>query len=281
MANWINFNGKLVEDNVPVLGIQSRAFRYGDGLFETLKYSRGSLLHAERHMARLFAGMQAMRFEIPPLFTPAFLEAEADRLIRRNKPGNGARVRITVFRGMGGLFDPEDLKPRFAIEVQPLAVQYFQLNENGLVCGIYPEARKAIDRFSNLKTAQYLPYTQAALYAGEQKWNDALVLNAAGRICDSTMANLFLIKAGRLLTPALAEGPVAGVMRAVLQEAVAGTGLAIEETTIEEGDLQEADGLFLTNAVRGIRWVKQCGNTEYHFATCAAIYQQLAQTIYA
>lgn len=281
MPEWINFNGKLVEAGQPVLEIQSRAFRYGDGLFETLKYTKGRLQHADKHMDRLFAGLRALRFEIPPLFTPASLLAEAERLIRKNRPGAGARVRLAVFRGSGGLYDPEDLKPRFVVEVQPLAEQYFQLNENGLVCGIFPEARKAVDQFSNYKTAQYLPYTQAALFATAQKWNDALVLNAAGRVCDSTMANLFLIKGGRLLTPALTEGPVAGVMRAVLQETFAGTGLAVEEAAIEETDLQEAEGLFLTNAVRGIRWVKQCGDTGYSFSACAAIYQQLAQTIYA
>ena len=81
------------------------------------------------------------------------------------------------------------------------------LNSNGRLC-IYPDARKSCDRFANIKHNNYLPYVMGALYAREQHCNDALILNQYERICDSTIANLFLIRQQVLYDPALSEGCV-------------------------------------------------------------------------
>jgi branched-chain amino acid aminotransferase len=68
------------------------------------------------------------------------------------------------------------------------------LNENGLQCILFKDALKSVDAYSNLKHNNYLPYLMGALQAKKMKCNDAIIFNANLNICDSTIANVFLIK---------------------------------------------------------------------------------------
>ena len=111
----------------------------------------------------------------------------------------------------------------------------------------------------------------AARQAKQNKWNDALVLNTAGNIIESAIANIFWVKDGNIYTPPLAEGCVAGVMRRHLLQIT--PGIAEKPLTIDA--LSAADEVFLTNAIKGIRWVRYVGEWEY----AAAIAQTLSKTL--
>jgi 4-amino-4-deoxychorismate lyase len=76
-----------------------------------------------------------------------------------------------------------------------------------------------------------------------------------GRLVCGISANLFLVRNGRLFTPAIRDCGVAGVMRHVVLQAAVELGIPIEIADLEPGDLDAADEVFLTNAVRGIRTV--------------------------
>jgi branched-chain amino acid aminotransferase len=167
------------------------------------------------------------------------------------------------------------------IECWPLKESVNKLNENGLVIDIYPDARKSCDIFSNLKSANFLPYTMAARYAKENKLNDCLVLNTTGRIADSTIANVFIIKDGAITTPQLQEGCVNGVMRRYLIEQMRAMNYEIREEALTASNLELADEVFLSNAINGIRWVKQCQNTIYTNVKTVEIYNRIIKTISA
>ena len=122
------------------------------------------------------------------------------------------RIRLMLFRGNGGIFDPENLLPNYIIETSSLPHEN-QLNENGLVVDVFPDAKKSCDLFSNLKSNNYLPYVMAGLFAKKNKLDDCIVLNSFERICDSAIANIFIIDDNNIYTPPLTEGCVAGIMR--------------------------------------------------------------------
>ena len=137
-------------------------------------------------------------------------------------------------------------------------------NENGLIIDIFPDARKSIDVFSNLKSSNFLPYVMAAIWVKENKLNDALILNQHDRICDSTIANVFWVKDNNIFTPPLSEGCVAGVMRKkILEMAALNPDYLVEETVLSQEILLQADEVFLTNAIAGIRWIKEFRNKIY------------------
>lgn len=263
MSNFINFNGKFLPSNTTVLTADNRSFRYGDGLFETIKVADGRILLEKYHFERLLAGVRLLQFEQSPLFTAEKLAGQILELCEMNGHVALARVRLVVFRGNGGLYDPIDHFPNFIIQSWSLAPRSSELNEEGLVIDVFPHGRKSCDAYANLKSNNYLLYAMAALYARQNQLNDCLVLNSYDRIADSTIANLFYCKQGRIYTPPLTEGCVAGVMRRLLMETLPGAGLPVLEKETTREDLESAEEIFLTNALKGIKWVRSLGAATY------------------
>lgn len=274
----ICFNGKIIPATEPLLLAANRGYRYGDGLFETIKVANGHLLLASCHFERLFSGLVILKFDVPKLFVQEKLQNEILALVKKNSCEERARVRVSVFRGNGGLYD-DDRTLQYIIESWPLSDSVDKLNENGLLVDIFPDARKSCDKFSNLKSANFLPYSMAALFAKENKLNDCFVLNTHERICDATIANIFWIKDGNTFTPPLQEGCVNGVMRRYLLEKMRDAGYGIQEIPANVSDLESADEVFLSNAVNGIRWVGQFRNKKYGNTTTVKIYNDLVRTI--
>lgn len=275
---FICLNGKILRAEDPVLLASNRGYRYGDALFETMKVASKNILLETYHFERLFAGLRLLQFEIPKLLTRKKLCKEVLLLAEKNNCGDLARIRLSVFRGNGGVYD-EERTPQYLIECWPLNESLNRLNENGLVIDVFPAARKSCDSFSHLKSANYLPYTMAAIYAKANKLNDCLVLNTDGNIADGTIANIFLIKEGVVITPGPDQGCVNGVMRRHLLEKMKDAGYSIQENPVSVSTLEEADEIFLTNAISGIRWVKQFREKVYSNNLTVEIYNRFIKTI--
>jgi branched-chain amino acid aminotransferase len=278
--NYYNYNGKSFEENKNVISAANRGLRYGDGLFETIKSIQSKLLFADDHFARLWKGMNLLRFKLPKLFTPDSLQNEILELLKKNSHENTARIRITVFRGDGGLYDDISNTPNYLIQTWALPEDSGKWNSNGLVLGIYPDVKKSCDILSNLKHNNFLPYVMAALYAKEQKWNDAIILNSSGHICDSTIANVFLVKDEMIVTPALDEGCIAGIMRRNILQQLKSNNIPVIEGKITVDDLMNADEIFLTNSIYNMRWVQAVAGKNYDNAYTQKIYSIINQTFY-
>jgi branched-chain amino acid aminotransferase len=257
------FNGKLLKPESGIIGANSRGLRFGDGLFETIKSTNGQLEFIDEHFARLWKGLQVLQFTLPKQFTPDYLEQEIKTLLKKNGHDKMARVRLTVFRGDGGLYDAADHKPNYLLQSWALPHETGSWNSNGLVMGIYTDVKKSSDILSNLKHNNFLPYAMAALFAKKEKWNDAVLLNTEGRLCDTTIANIFLIKDEVIYTPALAEGCIAGVMRRNLVEKLIAAGYKLVEGKLSVDELLDADEVFLTNSIYNMRWVQSIGDKKY------------------
>ena len=273
MRRFINFNGKIVDGESPVIGSTDHSYRYGDGLFETMKAKEGRIVYADQHFERLFTGLKTLKFKIPHILTEQKLLEDASKLCEKNNCNGLARVRLSVSRGSGGLYDGDD-HCTFLLECWPLEQNNDQLNDNGLIIDIFPDAKKSIDVFSNLKSANYLPYVMAAVWAKENKLNDALVLNSKERICDATIANVFWVKDTQIFTTPLSEGGVAGVMRRRILNA----DQSVAESILTEDILLNADEVFLSNVITGIRWVKQFRNKTYVNRIASKLFATLIQT---
>jgi branched-chain amino acid aminotransferase len=150
-----------------------------------------------------------------------------------------------------------------------------------LKIAVSPHARKGLDAFANLKSANFLPYVMASIYAQQNGWDDALVLNSANAIADSCRANIFLARNNELFTPALHQGCINGVMRRFLVDWCKKQGFIVRQEEITEADLLNADEVFLTNAIYGIRWVRQFREKQYTFDLTRNIYLQSLSTIYS
>ncbi|HYM93749.1 MAG TPA: aminotransferase class IV [Chitinophagaceae bacterium] len=277
--NKICLNGKIISGDRPVLMAGNRGFRYGDALFETMKIIKGNIPLEKFHFERLLKGLEYLKFEVSPSVNATKLAAEIIELCEENKCNQLARVRLTVFRGNGSLYE-DSKETQYLIECRLLDDSVNELNQNDFLIDIYPDARKSCDKFSNLKTANYLPYVMAALYAKEKKLNECIILNANERICDATIANIFLVKNKTISTPSLSEGCVGGVMRKYLLKELNDAGYQTKEKPVTLKDIENADEVFLTNAINGIRRVSQFRNKIYSSAIAEEINNRFFKAIF-
>ncbi|MBC7848138.1 MAG: aminotransferase class IV [Chitinophagaceae bacterium] len=277
--NWINYNGQIIDQSTPIIPANNRGLKYGDGLFETIRVTGQSIPLLPFHTERMFSGLQQLQFEIPPVMTSNYLDTAISSLCDLNNLTNDVRARVTLFRGEGNLRDKQS-RTQFLIEVSALPVHYTSLNPTGLHVGIFPNAKKSCDDFANIKSNNYLVYVLAGLHAKANHFDDCLVLNNHDRICDASIANVFWIKNNILYTPPLTEGCIAGVMRRYLLQKIMAAPLAsictdCLEKPLGKKELLEADELFLTNALFGLRWVGSFEDKTYSSYQSAQIYRSL------
>jgi branched-chain amino acid aminotransferase len=256
-------NGKWIENDQPLLLPDNRAFRYGEGLFETMRMQHGKIPLFSHHWQRFTNDLPKLYFELPVHFTQDYLSEQIQKLCQKNKITEAARIRLTIFKGEGGIWEEPSSSFNWLLQCWHLSQKKMQLNINGLDIGVFEAGRKSCDRFSNIKSNNYLLYALAAQYAKTQHWNEAIVLNQHNRICDTTIANIFFIKNNQIYTPSLSEGCVNGVMRSYLIEKLRKEHRDIIEGVFTIADLLDADEVFLTNAVQGVRWVKSLGDRTY------------------
>lgn len=264
MPGYFMHNGQLFREGKAVISPDNRSFRYGDGLFETMRVIRGNILLKNFHFERLLQGMKLLQFDIPDFFTAAHLEEDILSVCHKNRIEDKAVARLVIFRSDGGLYDLEDMRPNYIIQSMPLQRYNVNLaNSEGLSVDIYPDASKACNIFSGIKSNNHLLYVMAAIYARKNGLNDCLILNQYGRIADATIANVFWIKDKTVFTPPLDEGCVAGVTRKFILQQLPTAGYRIEESPLTADTLLAADEVFLTNAIRGIRSVAKFRNRNY------------------
>lgn len=277
MSIFFNYNGRFFQEGTPVITPDSRALRYGDGLFETMKMVNGSIRLKEDHFERLFHGMEMLEFDRPSHFTAAFLENEITALAKKNGHDKAARIRLMVGKGDGSLQEAPHQLPDFIIQTWHLK-NSTGLNPEGLRVDVYPHARKSCDTLANIKTNNFLPYSLAAIHAQKNNLNDCLLLNHKERICDSTIANIFAINGTSLITPALSEGCIAGVMRKHIIKNSSYVNMHVEEGGLTPEALENADEVFLTNAISSLRWIKQFRKKQYACKQVQRLHTLIEQT---
>lgn len=278
-GHFFIYNGKYFEHGEPVISTGNRALRYADGLFETMRMYHDTILNVDLHFERLFSGMKVLQIEIPKLYSKEFFVTAANALLKKNSHGENARIRLMIFRnGCGGIFDSENNSPGYIIETWPLP-EKIKLNENGLVVDIFTDAKKSCDTFSNLKSNNYLSSVMAGLFVKKNKLNDAILLNVFGRVCESAISNIFVVKDKNIFTPSLSEGCVAGTTRRWILENFSHELLMINEKELHVDDLLEADEIFLTNAIHPVRWIQNFRGRNYGNRVANEVYDWVIRNI--
>lgn len=260
---YILHNDEFVPADQPILTAHNRGFRYGDGLFESMRMCNGKLKFAEQHADRLKAGMKALKIEGGNLLDEYFLRQKTAELCKKNKFRENVRFRLSVYRTGDGLYTPANNKSGYVLEASALTENNYELNKKGLIVDVYDELTKQIDKLANYKTSNSLLYVMAGLYKKQHRLDEAFILNQNGFLCESISSNVFVVYNQQIYTPALSEGCIAGVMRGAVMNIAKMNNISMVEAQINPEVLKEADEVFVTNAVSGIRWVMGYGRKRY------------------
>lgn len=224
-----------------------RGFAYGDGLFETIAWRSGGPRFLERHLQRLVKGCGHLGLPPPDAAT---LEREMVALAAGAPHGT---IRLTLTRGRGprGYDPPEEPTPSRVVAFHPgpipeppavgLAVMHCRTpaSSNPVLAGM-----KTLNRLDNVLARAELARTTA---------DEGIMCDATGQVIGATSANLFVVRGGVLVTPALSQGGVAGIMRSLVLECARELGITTRELCMDVEVLPGAEEMFLTNALTGLR----------------------------
>lgn len=234
------------QDCVPAA---DRGLNYGDGVFETIAVRDGRCLLWEEHLARLYDSLARLRFAAVP--DRNLLRDEASMLAA--EIGHGV-LKIVVTRGSGrrGYRVTGDESPNRVIRAQPWDASITAARATGVsvrTCTLRlmrePAALAAIKHLNRLP-----------LVLARMEWNaeyeEGLLLDEQDRLVEGTMSNVFLVRQGVLVTPALDCCGIAGTMRAQVLRRAPTLALPVETRTVAAQETSGADEIFLTNSIIGI-----------------------------
>ena len=219
---------------------------YGDGVFEGIRFYTGTpfLLHA--HLRRLRASARCLGFEVPAS-DEELAELCAEAVERFGDPDGYLRLVVTRGRGQLGVSPHTCERPTTILIAAALQLYPAELYERGVDVITSTLRRAAPDSMPpQVKSLNYLTSVLAAAEARSRGAHEALLLNAAGEICECTADNIFFVRAGRVSTPPVSGGALDGITRGHVIGLLGADGIEVAERVAVLADAWTADEAFLT-----------------------------------
>ena len=243
-------NGEVAD----VVSVHDRGFAYGDGLFETVAVDGGVPRWWQGHVDRLRAGCERLGLPSPD---QAVLLREV-QTVSAGSPRCSVKIILTRGRAGRGYAPPQDVSPTRVVSA--FTWRGDDLDAGGIrlrVC----RTRLAIQ--PALGGIKHLNRLEQVLARGE--WSDprideGLMLDAEDHVICATAANLFVVINGRILTPRLDRCGVRGVLRGEVLKAFRAR---VEQRRLSVDILPDAEEVFLTSTLRGVRPVVAIDQYEY------------------
>lgn len=252
---YLNSNGKILEANQASIEAGSRAYLYGDGLFESIRVFAGKPINVQQHIGRLLKGASVMKMQVSHHLNDLFFEEKIMELLEKSEIKQGGKIRLSLDRKPGGNYLPTSNEVVYLIEVFSLDYNDFELNPKGLDIDIYRDIKFVKNSLSNYKTKNRIISVMASIGAQELNLDEVLLISEKGNIIESASSNVFIVSNGVLYTPGLDEGCLAGAMRMQIINLAIQNGIKVYECPILPQHLLSADEVFFTNSIKGIQWV--------------------------
>jgi branched-subunit amino acid aminotransferase/4-amino-4-deoxychorismate lyase len=257
MQGYIDFNAEILPAGKPIFTSSNRSFRYGDGLFESIRIINKKPVFLKEHFQRLQKGADFLQMKLPEYLNLPYLRERVQILIKENQLASDGRLRLSVFRNDGGLYLPLSNDSSYLLELEPLSGNGYTLNPDGLKTGFCPVVVRPAQELSNYKTMNCLIPVMASVWAKNHGLNDCLLLNDRGRVCEASSSSVFFVMdGGQVVTPPLSEGCLDGVMRSIVLRLLKDKNIAIGEQPVEMKQVLQAKEVFFTNAIKGVQWVR-------------------------
>ncbi|HEV2381762.1 MAG TPA: aminotransferase class IV [Terriglobia bacterium] len=246
MDSLVLHNGRIVPLAEATLSPGQSGLLAGWGVFTTLRIYRGQPFEFHRHWLRM--ARDAARLSVDLIYSEGDVREQIVELARANRRLEGMG-RVWFVRNGGGLWADNRDRPATDLLVFTRELvrwpdsHRLMLQENALCSA------------SVLAGAKMLSWAQNTLLlerAHTQGFDDALLVNEKGELAECTSANIFLVRAGKVLTPPLTSGCLPGVTREVLFEVAPQAGVEVSEHMLTPEDLSSADEVFISSTTREV-----------------------------
>jgi len=261
-SDLIWMNGELVAYEDAKVHVLTHALHYGTGVFEGVRAyetPRGTAIFRHRdHIDRLFRSASLYHMEIP--FSKDEIRAATHEVIVRNG-FKSCYIRPLVFRGAGpmGLF-PLDCPVEVIIATWEWGSY---LGDEGKLNGVRAKVSswRRIPSDSLIPSAkasgQYLNSVLAKVEADKAGYEEAILLDRNGHVCEGTGENLFVVKGGKIATPGFSNDILGGINRLAAIEIAQDLGYEVIERDVARGELYHADEIFMTGTAAELTPIRE------------------------
>ena len=255
-------NGNLIDPGSSFLNGDNRSYRFGDGIFETIKVYNATPLFLKEHLNRLQRGLHVLSGIENHLETLTNIENNLIQVLQEKNLTSG-RVRLTVYRDGTGFYTPDQNTLSWHLSISEDNNHGYKILRSGISACIYTDNFKSPGTLSPFKTTSSLLYVMACLKALNNSIDESLILNCFGNIIETGTSNIFIYKEGKFSTPPLTDGCIDGIMSGKLKEIILKEGYVLEERSITMDDLLFSQEILISNVIKGISWIRQVNNTTY------------------
>lgn len=226
----------------------NRGFLFGDGLFETMVFTKGKVRFAHQHTNRILDGLSTLSLKPVGLSQVGEIEVLLNEIWGDKK---NLRIRWNVYRAGLGKYTPET-----DTVLESLQIHTFQ-SAPKLKGKAYFSQNIHIQKtpWSHCKTLSALPYVMANQERKSKGFDEVILTTREGFICEAGAANLFWLKGNHYFTPSLDSGCIAGVGRTMILDYFRENNIPFSESLFRMQDLLLADQI-LTSNVTGISYLQ-------------------------
>ncbi len=243
MRTWVGNRdgGSVVAEDHAVISVLDHGFTVADGVFETMKVTAAGPFALTRHLRRLSQSARALGLPTPDLdVVRGAVEAVASGGSDLAPPG---RLRITYTGGIAPLgSDRGDAVPSLVVALAPATPW-----PDTTTVSTVPWTRNERSAIAGVKSTSYAENVVALNFAHERNASEAVFANSRGELCEGTGTNVFVVVDGRVLTPPLSSGCLAGITRELVLE-----WFGADEVTVPADALFTADEVFVTSSTRNV-----------------------------
>jgi len=230
------------DNRIPVT---DRGLQYGDGVFETLAFRQGELEFLEAHLNRLQLGCERLRISFDAVDT---LKLELATLCAQTAEDSVIKIMLTRGSGGRGYKAPAEAEPLRIISSHPYP-EYPESCQHGVTVRLCQQRMGINPALAGIKHLNRLEQVLARSEWDDDSIREGLMLDINDRLIEGTMSNLFLVQKSQLITPAIVDNGIAGIMRQQLIALAKEHGIDCIERDIVLNDLLTADEVFLSNSV--------------------------------
>lgn len=246
------YNGDYMRKEEVFISIENRSFNFGDGFFETIKIINSKVVNFSIHFERIKFSLDLLKFQSD--YSSILILEKINYLIKQNNILHGSS-KVHISRKGDGRYLPRD--NNINILISTTHGSSYQENKAISLC-IYNNEKKAVGVLSNLKSSNSLIYILASIYANENNFDNALLLNTSMSVIEASNSNVFVVKGNKVYTPPLSDGCVDGIMRNWILNQI-----EVNEKSFLTDEILDAEEIFLSNTINGLTSVRNINDVSF------------------
>lgn len=246
MERKIYINGKFFKQSQALISVNEGGFLFGEGIFETMRAYSGSVFRLTEHLERILGSCRFLK--LPFKENAQSLTEKINQTLGVNKLFD-AYLKLIISSGNKSSLTDTSSSPTLIIiarEFEPYPQRIYKEGFKAITSKI---RRNPYSPLAQHKSLNFLENVLGKREAEERGKKEAIFIDPQGNLTEGATTNIFLVKQGRVISPALNSMILPGITRKVVLEISSNLGIPTEERRVELKELHEAEEAFLTNSL--------------------------------